>query len=77
MGEQRGIVAVLKTAIQDYAEFPTEDLNEAVIAGLHALDTDLTENGYVQSERAEVAAAKIEEQMNDADAAPKADEETE
>lgn len=76
MGEARGIVATIKTAIQDYAEFPTEDLHEAVLGALAALDTDLTENGYQQSERAEGAAAKVEETMNDADSVTK-DEETE
>jgi hypothetical protein len=67
MPESRGIVATLTTAIDDYAEFPTDELKEAVTAALRALDTDLTENGYQQSERADNAAARIEAEMNEAD----------
>lgn len=70
----RGIVSTISTAIQDYAEFPTEELRDAVAAALRALDTDLTENGYQQSERAEVAAAAVEEQMNEADAVEKTED---
>lgn len=74
--EQTNIIKSIRTAIDDYAEFPTEDLQEAVLNALGDLDTDLTESGYQQSSRADAAAAAIENAMNEADAVVK-DEETE
>lgn len=63
------IVNTLRTAIDDYADFPTDELRSAVIDALAALDSDLTESGYQQSSRADAVAQRVEEQMNEADVA--------
>ncbi len=73
-----GIVQSIRTALEDYASFDSDAVNDAVLDGLKALDADLTENGYQQSSATDAAAVKIEDAMNEADNAEKdTDEEKE
>lgn len=66
-----GIVQSIKTALEDYASFDSDEVEAAVLEGLKALDADLTENGYQQSTATDAAAVKIEDAMNAADNAEK------
>ena len=72
-----GIVAAIKTALEDYASFDSEEVSDGVFAALDTLDTDLTEAGYTQSSKADNATAALENAMNDADQQHEDEEEEE
>lgn len=63
----KSLVAVVREAIIDYAQFENEEVEQAVLDALTKLDAGLNEAGYEQSSPEEQALQKIEEAMNVAD----------
>lgn len=64
------ILKKIKTAIEDYGEFPKE-VEDATLAALKQLGDDLETAGYEQSSKSDTAESALEDAMNTQDARDK------